>query len=150
MRFMKRNVKRTCITISLLILLIGMCVNYYGMEIKISKDNQFVEVVVPVDVLYISDFRTVDVWIIDLSNIKNRYHISNQARKHFQTCYWGENNDLWVDGDTGIVLFQYENNEWTEYPVIDMSNGEIICVGKEYPKLIDIALVPRQILQRLE
>lgn len=143
-------VKKICIIIGLLILLMCMCVNYYGIEMKISANHEFVEIVFPVDVLSTSKLRRVDVWIIELSNIKNCYHISTQVRKDFRTCYWGENNALWIDGDVGIVLYQYENEEWKEYPVIDMNDDEIVCKGQKYSKLINISLVPREIVERLD
>ena len=143
-----RTVKKG-LSMLIIIMFILIINNFYGLEIKISRDYHFLEIALPVDLLAFDEFRQVDIWVMELTDAKNRVCVSSQTRKFFQGCFWGDNNELWIDGDVGIVMYQHESSVWKEYPVVGVDGENVICYCMDGTKNIDLKLVPKVIAKKL-
>lgn len=150
----KGDVKKLLIVVVIIFVIIAGLINYYGIEVKVSDDHRFVATVLPTDFFSLDSFRQVEVSVIDLLNENCKQNISLELRRDFRGCYWGEkNHDLWVDGDSGILLYRWEENEWREYGVVSMDEREVLvadCIREEVQKYIDRDVVPQEIIKRLE
>lgn len=124
-------------------------INFYGLEIKISKDCHFLEIALPVDLLSFDEFRQVNIWVMELADAKNRVCVSSQTRKFFHGCFWGDNNELWIDGDVGVVMYQHESSVWKEYSVVGVDRESVICYCVDGTKNIELKLVPKVIAKKL-
>lgn len=115
---------------------------------------ELVAMVLPSDFLSLGSFRQVEISVIDLANQNSKQDISLELRRDFRGCYWGiQNHDLWVDGDSGILLYCWEGNEWRDYYAIGMDEQNVIvcdCSRSEEQHCIGRDVVPQEIIKRLE
>lgn len=143
-----RRVKKI-LSVIVVILLIFFVINFYGLEVKLSKDGHFLELALPVELLSFDESRQVHIWVVELADMKEAECISTQTRRFFGGCYWGSKDELWLEGDVGIVLYRYENGAWKEYPVTGLDDGKVVLHCKEETKSMDLASVPRAIVKKL-
>lgn len=144
---MKIVIKRI-ITLLILLIVFIFVLNFWGVSIKLSKDYRYAVVVLPQN-LSMDSFRIVNITVFSLTGEKTSWELSAQRREHFRSCYWGDDEDLWIDGEFGIILNRYENGEWKEYPVIGMEEGDILftdCKGAQGS--ISQEKVPSAIIRR--
>lgn len=132
-----------------IVLLMVFALNFYGIEIKASKNLKFLVITLPVDVFCFNEFRQVNIWVLKLSNSMECLQVSTQLRRDYRTCYWGADSELWIDGDVGIIFYQYEKGVWNEYPVIGVDNEKIVCKSENEPKTINLDAAPKEVVKRL-
>lgn len=121
-----------------------------GVSIKLSTDYQYAVIVSPFD-LSMDPLRLVNITVISLTGEKTSWDLPRHRREHFHACYWGNNDQLWIDGEFGVIMHQLKDGEWLEYPVIGMDKDDILFIDYDGVQgNISRAEVPMAIIRRLE
>lgn len=141
--------KKRIIVFLLLLIMLFLTLNFGGVSIKLSPDYQYVVIVLPSD-LSIDSLRMVNITVMSLTGEKTSWNLPQQRREHFRACYWGNNDQLWIDGEFGVIMHQLKDGEWLEYPITGMDEDDILFIDyKGVQGSISRAEVPKAIVKRL-
>lgn len=123
-----------------------------GISFKVSYDGKYIAIATPLDPpsKWLSGNQVLQIVIIDTQNRKNT-HIAISTRHGFRGFYWEQHsNNLWLDGDYGIVCYKAINESWEEYVLIKAGNDENLLVNGKSTETIDISQVPNKVKSRLK
>ncbi len=133
-----------------LLIVFILALNFWGVSIKISEGYQYAAVVLPYD-FSVNAFRSVSITVYSLNGEKKSWKLPVQRREHFRACYWGDDENLWIDGQYGISVNRLEVGEWVEFPIIGSNNEGMLfidCSGVQ--ESISREEIPIEILKRIE